>query len=199
MAIIIGEPIRVADPAALAVEVWEVKEQARIDALDEDALVERLIKAATQAAENYTGLGLVTQTWQMALSGFPSGQIVLPRRPLQGVVAIDYVDGDSIAQSVDATILGDASLYTISGVGSQRTFGSIAPAAGTNWPTGSQVEVSWSVGFGDDSTGLPDLIRHAIIVMVATWFDQRLDRPMVGQMPSETQIMLSHWRRPAFA
>jgi uncharacterized phiE125 gp8 family phage protein len=195
--IIIGEPIRTVAPAAPAVEVWEVAEQARIDIHDEDALIERYIAAATEYVERYTGLGLVTQVWQLPLSGFPA-IITLPIRPFQAVTSVAYTDADGRDASIAPTELADSALYALVGVGSQRTFGSIAPINGTGWPSGTAVQVDFAVGFGDEAADLPQLLRHAIIVTVATWHAQRLD-VVTTELPTMVQRMLSFWKRPAFA
>jgi uncharacterized phiE125 gp8 family phage protein len=191
--ILLNEPVLVLGPQAPAVEVWEVAEQLRLgDSHDEDALIERKIAAKTQEAEQYAGIAIITQTWQLSLAGFPSGPIWFPIRPLQGVVSIEYGSG-----SIDTTTIGG--LYTVKGVGAQMTFGSIAPASGQSWPsTATNVLVTFTVGFGDTSESVPPLIRDAIVVMVATSFDQRLDAEST-ELPLASRLMLGHWRRPAVA
>src|SRR5262245_4110575 len=66
----------------------------------EDNEIESMLLAATEDAQEHTQRALMPQTWQMILSGFPTGDIVLERPPLISVTSFDYTDADGNAQSL---------------------------------------------------------------------------------------------------
>src|SRR4051812_2897491 len=59
--------IRTVDPVEPAISVQETRMQLRVTQPDGNARIQRYIDAATGAAEEYLGRGLITQTWQLTL------------------------------------------------------------------------------------------------------------------------------------
>ena len=73
----------------------------RIDGTDDDAYITDLIKAARQAAENYTNRAFFTQTVKQSFDGFPSickytpkGEFVLAKNQVQSISSITYTGKD---------------------------------------------------------------------------------------------------------
>ena len=91
-------------PAKEPVSLAEAKLHLKIEATDtgEDSLIKRLIVVARRRAEVSTGRALVTQTWTLALDGFPGGVIEVPRPPLSSVTSITYIDPEGATQTVAA-------------------------------------------------------------------------------------------------
>ena len=103
-------------PAEEPVSLAEAKLHVRVDITDDDALISALISAARQAAESLTGRQIVTARWKLVLDSFPgsslmgvpAGQsfslpgnaILLPKCPVQSVVAIQYLDMGSNLQTM---------------------------------------------------------------------------------------------------
>jgi uncharacterized phiE125 gp8 family phage protein len=169
------------------VDFGRLGDQAQMETIDQ------LIKAATESAEHYTGLGLLTQTWSLPLPSFTEGTIILPKRPLQGVTGISYIDGSGEDQSMDIT----TSPFVLNGVGNQRTYGTIKSA--TSWPAATNVAINFVIGFGDEPRDVPLMIRRSIILMVVTWYDVRLDERVNDNMPTGSMSMLDYWRPKALA
>ena len=97
-------PVRVTAPAALPVTVQEAKDHTIIDFADDDGLVERLIKTATDHLDGFTGiLGrcIVNQQWRQEYQGWASC-LRLPF-PNVSAVQVEYIDADGVTQTVDAT------------------------------------------------------------------------------------------------
>jgi len=63
----------------MPVTLDEVKTFGRLDGVDEDALIEMFLQAATQAAEEYTGRAIMQQTIVMKMDFFPGIVALLPR------------------------------------------------------------------------------------------------------------------------
>lgn len=76
----------------------------------DDVLVERALKSAVEYVEQQTELALAPMTleyrlpsWPCWAGGFRRGyEIDLPRKPVRGVVSIEYLDVDENLQPVDA-------------------------------------------------------------------------------------------------
>ena len=164
--------VRVAPPAIEPVSLDDAKAQLRVDGEFEDDLIAALIRTATVALDGRDGeLGrcLITQTWTMTLDAFPS-EIIVPLPPCQAVTEIAYIDID------DQTVVLDPSAYAVSGLGSSDP-ARIRPAVGADWPslwsTPDAVSVSFRAGYGDAAADVPDTIRTAIKMHVASLFLQR--------------------------
>lgn len=185
--IIAGEAIRIVPPDQLPVSVYDVKQHSRISSDAEIDNIIRLIVAATSYIENYTGLGLITQTWQQSFSAYPEVMPLL-RRPVQSVVSIaDLTVGGSPSALVDPTI------YALSGMNAQRSLATITLANGQSWPsvTGTATEavvVSYVVGFGLPED-VPEMLRHAILMLIGMWFDVRESPDL-----EPVHALLADWR-----
>jgi uncharacterized phiE125 gp8 family phage protein len=159
---------RTSNPTTTPVTVSEAKDQISLLSNDHDTTIDRLIKAATEAAEKYTGRALITQTWRLALNSFPVREIRLPRPTLQSITSIQYVDENGTLQTLGA------SLYDAT---ADLEPARVEPAYGEVWPATrcerEAVRITYVAGYGDASTSVPESIRHAILLMVSQWFEYR--------------------------
>lgn len=195
--------VRTVPPASLPVSLPEFKAHARVTESDEDAVMTSQLRAAVQACEEYTGLGLITQTWVQTWPAFPAtGQpsLRLGRRPVQAVLGVQYLD-EGLATQTLAT-----SVYRVNGIGWDIAPATIGLAVGGAWPTvygsGDAVTVTYRVGFGDSHTSVPELIRHAIYMTAASFFGFREDVIMgstVADLPFASKNLLRGWRPLAVA
>ena len=163
----------VTGPARPVVTLDEARDQLRLDVNDQDAVLARLIAAATAYFDGQAGtLGraLLTQTWRLSLSAFPAMDeaISLPLPPLQGVDSITYVDTGGLEQ----TLPGATYQVVVSSAP-----GAVAPSFGNSWPTARNqpdaVKVTFTAGYGADPASVPETVRHAILMMVGEWFRNR--------------------------
>jgi len=152
-------------PAAEPVTSAEVKSQLSITGTDHDTRITRLIALAREYVENYTGRALITQTWDYFSEVFTS-KIVLPKSPLQSVTTLKYTDTDGTQQTLGA------SLYTVN---TNADSGYIIPAYNEDWPdtrdVPDAVEIRIVCGYGDASTDVPDVYRHAMLLLIGNWFE----------------------------
>lgn len=102
----------------------EAQIRATLDTV-EYPLVNAMISAARQQAENITRRALITQTWEVSLDRFPCGKIILPFPPIQSVTSVTYLDGDGVS-----TVL-DPALYTLET--DEPAY--LLPVWGQSWPT----------------------------------------------------------------
>lgn len=179
--------VRTSDPAVLAVSITEAKKQLEIYGSEEahDAQVQRLIEAAVEHVEQYTRRALITQTWRLTLNCFPT-EILLPRPPVQSVSSITYVDDDGAAQTLST------SLYQTCLDSSPVR---IVPAYNQTWPTirniPEAVKVTYIAGYGDAGTDVPQQLRHAILLLVAHWFENR-EAVVVGTSANDVPLGVMH-------
>jgi uncharacterized phiE125 gp8 family phage protein len=201
-----GQAIRIVPPAQLPVSLLELKAQIRYDASDEDALLQGYLQAAVDTAEEYTGLALLTQTWQQSLPAF-ADPMFLHRRPLIAVgsplvaVTVQYLDGDEALQTLSDTG------YRVTGIGGDHVLAAVRLGYGQSWPITRQhdeaVRITYTAGYGSSPTDVPQVIRHAILMLAATWFGYREDVVMGStvsdELPFASKALLRPWRRLAVA
>lgn len=170
--------VRTVPPTNPPVTLAEAKQQIGLVDAAHDQHVDRLIQAATEQAESLTWRALVTQTWRLALAGFPPCRLWIPRPPLQSLV-IEYTDESGAEQTLDA------SQYKVA-FDSVPAF--VEPAYGTTWPAtrpeAEAVRVTFVAGYGPDSTSVPQRVRQAILLLVANWFAHR-ESVVTGTIASE--------------
>lgn len=78
-------------PSYYPVNLDEAKAHLRVDHADEDTLIEALIAAATEMAEDYTGRSFLERTWTHTRERFENW-MELPRGPVTSVTGITYID-----------------------------------------------------------------------------------------------------------
>lgn len=176
----------ITQPASFPVTLAEAKAHCRVEDSAEDATLNGLIAAATDYVEQYTGKALITQTWQLTLDGF-FDSILLPKNPIQSITAIRYfnVAGDIQTLSDEyytADITGDPAWVVIN---SDKT-----------WPDTldgvNVVQINFLAGY----TAVPPSIKHAILMIIAQWFDNRSaasDKAMIA-VPHAVESLLTNYR-----
>lgn len=150
------------------VSLSEAREFLRVDGLEEDDLIQQLVKAARQQVENHTRHALVTRTYDWSLPCFPSGCTPVPMPPLQSVTGVYYTDAGQAEAEVSASV------YTVT---TSSVRGLIALAYGQTWPTYTAgqpypVRVRFVAGFGDVDD-VPAEIKQALLLIVGHLYDNR--------------------------
>lgn len=161
-------------PASLPVSLAEAKSWIRLDHDLEDALIERLIRAATNALDGpagFLGRALMPQTWELVFDAFPAHEIEVPLGPIASVAEITFTDPAGVGQTVPAAAFELDRVATFGGW--------IVPVDGFSWPatmaTIGAVSVRVVVG-----TGAPEGVRQAILDMIAARYDMRGEGRMLS-------------------
>jgi uncharacterized phiE125 gp8 family phage protein len=134
-----------------------------------DAHLNRLIVSARTKAELHLNRQLVTATWQLVLDRFPRGRqpLLLPKAPLQSVASITYLDLAGNSQTMSPA------LYKVL---PNREPGEVALKYAQIWPItipeAEAVTITYVSGYGD-RTAVPQLLKDAMLVMIASWFNNR--------------------------
>jgi uncharacterized phiE125 gp8 family phage protein len=178
------------EPVTLA----EAKLHLRVDLSDDDALITAMISAAREMVERYTSRTLIYTAYRLTMDNWPY-DIELPRSPAIEAAAnlvtgiayitprIRYYDGDGNQQTMtyaagDFEILLDNNPPLL-----------VLPPSGI-WPVTyplqrGAIEIDWIAGYGSASTGIPELLRLAIMMLVAHWYEHR---EAVGSFGSEVPL-----------
>ena len=123
------------------------------DQTSDDALIDLLVSAAREDAEDFTNRCFCWSTWELRLDEFPTNgnqEILLPRPPLIRVNSIQYVDADGVTQ-----LLGSDNYQ----VDDKSEPARVRAAYGLSWPaTRAQmnaVTVSYVAGYPVSEAGSP--------------------------------------------
>lgn len=146
--------------AAPLITIDEARKHLRMRHEDDDELINRLIKAATEFHENQIGRQLMKATFRWNLCGF-SKELLLPRPPAQSVTQIDYVDTAGDTQTLSS------SLYQTDFTAEPAR---VWPAWGEVWPTTRQqlkaVLVTYIAGYGTDPKLVPQEDASVVLALV---------------------------------
>lgn len=162
-------------PATTPIALAEVKAQLRVEHSDDDTLLTRLINVAVAYTDVKGALGqaMITQKWGQWLGPNPPKEVKLILGPVQSVTAIKYYDTDGVLQT------DDYNNYDIFGT---ETYTTISPKTGFSWPTAQQrsdaIKIEYEIGFGDATTDVPETIRHALMLLIGHWYDNRENTQM---------------------
>ena len=174
------------EPVTLA----EVKAQLRLDIDEDDALLWRLMVAARVWVEGQTKRALLTQTWDQTIDyDWPYYRhlphIRFEKNPVQSVSSITYMDGSSPNPT-----LSSANYIVVS-----REHGSyISPAYGVTWPNVRTVPEAIKVRFVAGYTSVPEPLKHAILLLVAHWYENREVMGAETEIPYAVEAMISPYR-----
>ena len=132
----------------------------------DDAIVQSLITAVRQNAEDYTGLKIASGTFEVRADSFDDLEISLQTWPVSGITSVSYVDLDGATQTLAS------SEYTLD------TY--TRPArlkATTTFPAAKEVTVRFTAGFTDGQSPnqypFPKSIESAMLLMLGHLYDNR--------------------------
>lgn len=180
-------------PAGEPVTLQEAKAHLRIDHASEDVLISSLILTSRLHIESALDLALIDQTWTLQLDAWPGGgSLDIPLSPLKAVsaVRVKNADGGTITIAPQSYIVDAASRppRIVFEPGSQ-------PRAGVR---AAGIEVVFTAGFGAEPSHVPAPLRHAILMLVAHWYDNR-DVPEAGspaaRIPEQIGDLIAPFRK----
>ena len=157
-------------PAIAPVTLAEAKEQLRVEHSDDDGMIDRLIATATAYTDVKGSLGhaMITQKWGQWVGSNPAQSVSLILGPVQAVNAVKYYDENGDLQT------DDINHYEVSGTSFAT---SVGPKDGFSWPVTAQradaIRIEYEIGYGDAVTDVPQTIRHAIMLLIGHWYDNR--------------------------
>jgi uncharacterized phiE125 gp8 family phage protein len=173
--------VLVTPPAIEPVTLTQAKAHCRIDSDADDTLVTSAISAARKLCENYCQRAFINQEWELFLDGreFPDdGFIKLPYGDLKSIMEITSTATDGTITSLTADD------YYLSG-------NRIIYNENYQWPdfrTYDGLSIRYVVGFGSLTSDVPAEIRHAILMFVAHFYENR--EALIDPIAAQQQVTL---------
>jgi uncharacterized phiE125 gp8 family phage protein len=149
-------------PALEPVTLAQARQFLRLSDNGQDVLLEGLIKAARETLEMRTGLVLIDRTFRLYADRWPPrGMIRLAKHPVRSILAVTGYRDDGTPFSFDGH-----ELHLEAALRPARLHISQAQEF-------SALEVDFICGFGETGKDVPDALRHAILTLVAHWYEFR--------------------------
>jgi uncharacterized phiE125 gp8 family phage protein len=173
-------------PASEPVSRAEAKVHLRVDTsfTDDDLLIDALITAARQFAEQETDRSFITQTWKYTMDclpgshGYPApswgdeftipgNAIVLTKGPIQSISSITYLDTGGVTQTMPSTDY----IADLSGPAAR-----ITPVFGKIWPIAqfqiASAAVTFVAGYGG-AAAVPNGIKQWMLLRIGAMYENR--------------------------
>ncbi|MEJ6781372.1 head-tail connector protein [Aminobacter sp. Piv2-1] len=158
--------IRTSAPAVEPVTLMEAKAHLRIAHVSEDALIGGLIRAAREDVERATGLALIDQTWRLVLDAWPPGNAVaIARHPVRQILSVTTFGSEGEAAILDPVHYQLDTLSRPARLRFDRKPDRLRVMNG--------IEIDFRAGFGESGPDVPDLIKRAMLLLVAHWYEFR--------------------------
>jgi uncharacterized phiE125 gp8 family phage protein len=157
---------RTVDPNVESVTLAEAKAYLRLDGTADDDLLNGLIRAARQEVEQATGTALLEQSWRLVLDCWPkNGTVLLKVHPLREVLSVTLYGSEG-----EASLLAPSAYQVDALSRPARVHFDTAPPV---LRTMNGIEIDFSAGFGEAGADVPDLLKRAILLLVAHWYEFR--------------------------
>jgi uncharacterized phiE125 gp8 family phage protein len=157
---------RTVEPTVEPVTLAEAKTHLRLDGAADDDFLTGLIRAARQEVEQATGTALLEQSWRLALDCWPrNGTALLKVYPLREVLSVTLYGSEG-----EASVLAPEN-YQVDALSRPARIHFDAPLPALRAMNG--VEIDFSAGFGEAGADVPDLLKRAILLLVAHWYEFR--------------------------
>jgi len=173
-------------PAIEPLDIEAIKSYLKLDDIVDpiaDAYITSLIAVAREFCEDVQHRAYITQTWEMALPGFPfygsnplsgdvRGSIIdIPKGKLQTINSFSYKDSAGIITELVPEID-----YSVSNRG---IVGRVCPPFGQVFPLAilyplDPVVINFTCGYGDKTTDLPTKVIQSIYMLVSHWYEKRV-------------------------
>lgn len=204
-------------PAAEPISLTDAKSFLKVDTTDDDTFITAIIKSARRHAESYTKRKLITQVWEYWLDEFPGGigggntrwwdgvverplsylagwgrEVVLPLPPFQTLNFLNTYDLSDNLSAFDTTkLIIDTPTEGL---------GRIALKFGQIWPVPirltNSVQINFTVGYGTDSSLIPEDIMEAMRIMIGHFYEKRqpTESGRALDLPLSVDDLLQPWR-----
>jgi len=176
----------VAPPSDLPINLAEAKSHLRVETGDDDGYINDLIATATDYLQQTTNLKLITQTWRQYVDGLNQhGSVVLEARPPQSIAEVTVFDAE-----------GNSSVVPIENYQFHQ-YGNPAELVIHLSNPCSVFEIDIIAGFGDTGADVPDVLKRAILVLIAHWYEFRgavsaFEQPL--SLPSGFDALIAPFR-----
>jgi len=183
---------RTVAPSVTPISLAEVKAHMRVSGADDDTVITGMIGAAVAMVDGEGTLGraMITQTWAQWVSQSP-GWVRLSMSPFQALVSVEFYDAAGALQTAtldhfETRLHGD--------------FVICKPKEDREWPTADTrqdaIKITYRAGFGDAGTDVPDGIRHALLMIIGNFYENResVSATSFVPVPMAVEMLLNNER-----
>ncbi|QQR69110.1 MAG: phage head-tail connector protein [Alphaproteobacteria bacterium] len=158
--------VLITPPALEPLTVAQARAHLRVDTTDDDVVIEELIRAARQRAEDCTGRALGQQTWELLLADFPTrgSPIDLPKPPNPSITSLTYIDPSGVS-----TVMPSTDYEIVPGSVLSR----LTPVYGKTWPDTLRREACVKIRYQTGYIQVPAPILSWMKLLVGTLYDHR--------------------------
>lgn len=177
----------ITEPAIEPIALADLKNDIRVDSdlTADDFLISAHLASARRYIEKVVDRALITQTLELTMDAWPTGdRFELPRPPLQSVTSIKYYDTDHAEYTLSSD---DYYLDTASSPGRVvLEFGSTWPAVALRSVNG--IIIRFVAGYGDEESDVPEHLAHAVRLLAGHWYENRGAVETGGAQPKEIPL-----------
>lgn len=169
----------------------DLRKHLRVEHNEEDSYLNMLIGASRAAAESLIDGIIADREFILTLDEF-TNEIAFPLRPVNpNSIAISYVDEN-----------GDSQTFTAFDYTSDQFKTCIFPTYNTDWPKTeagfNKVTITFSAGFVGHYGSMPQDVKHAMLMIAGTLYDQREDHTAqikLHDVPTSSDMLLSPYKK----
>lgn len=192
-------------PSTEALRLGDIKRHLRLSTgvTNEDKQLKIYRAAARDRVEAYLGKKLISQRWYCYFDNWSSGDsLTLPYSPVSSAPSSAIVYKKSTGASTTFS-------STAWEVDTASDPGRIALGYGEDWPTDTlwnvnPIRVEFKVGYSSHSTGIPEAITNAMLLLVGHLYENREEITVtalgktVQQLPKAAHYLLAPYRNFRF-
>ena len=180
-------------PTLTPVSLAEAKTHLRIDSsfTADDDYITTLINVATSAAENYTNLAIMEQSWYLDIDDFPDYfNLLKGTLRVLTINSITYSDADNASQT-----LASSNYFADGSIKPARIYFAPDATIPSTYDKPNAVSVDFTLGFTAASQ-VPAPIKQAVLLMVGTYYETRqtVSDRTYKEIPQSAEFLLMPYR-----
>ena len=180
-------------PTLTPVSLAEAKTHLRIDSsfTADDDYITTLINVATSAAENYTNLAIMEQSWYLDIDAFPDYfNLLKGTLRVLTINSITYSDADNASQT-----LASSNYFADGSIKPARIYFAPDATIPSTYDKPNAVNVDFTLGFTAASQ-VPAPIKQAVLLMVGTYYETRqtVSDRTYKEIPQSAEFLLTPYR-----
>ena len=179
-------------PTATPVSLAEAKTHLRVTGSDDDTYITTLIDVATQTAEEFLNLKLMSQTWVLYLDQFPDYfDLLVGTLKTADIGAIKYYNDSNVL-----TTLASSNYFLDEFHRPTRIYFADDATIPDTYDRPNAVQLEFTLGYTTGSN-VPAPIRQAILLMIGTYYEIRQDvvtGTIATHIPKTSEFLLRQYR-----
>ena len=169
----------------------QAKAHLKVDVTEDDTIIDNIILAATQSCEIFTNQYFI-DTVVTQYSDTWDGFYRLYKSPVSAITHVKYYDSDDSLQTLAS------SNYILDGTSKPARIGIAIDGELPNLSNRiNAVEVKYTVGYGAESTDVPEGIRQAVLLTLSNWYENRqsvITGRTATELPLSSQYLLEQYK-----